>query len=103
MTAQSVSSPPSTTYARKANTARRNLMLADIFTHAVLITVTVIMLFPIFWVISTSFKPQAEVESSTVTLFPQRFTLENYNFLLTICPRAILRPDRTSICSGAGA
>lgn len=60
----------------------RRLMLLNLVTHAILITATVVMLFPIFWVVSTSFKPQAEVESSNVTLLPQNFTLENYNHML---------------------
>jgi arabinogalactan oligomer/maltooligosaccharide transport system permease protein len=84
MTTQSFANPPAT----KAHNAavgmspRRKLLIADIVTHVILITVTIVMLFPIFWVISTSFKPQAEVESSTVTLFPRTFTLENYDHML---------------------
>ena len=51
-------------------------------THAVLIVVCIIMLFPVLWVISTSFKFQEEVESSNITLFPQNFTLSNYDHIL---------------------
>jgi arabinogalactan oligomer/maltooligosaccharide transport system permease protein len=61
---------------------QQRLVLLNVLTHAILIIATIIMLFPIFWVVSTSFKPQAEVESSNVTLFPQNFTLENYNHML---------------------
>lgn len=63
-------------------TPQRKTRILNILTHAILIAVTVIMLFPIFWVVSTSFKPQAEVESSNVTLFPRTFTLENYDHIL---------------------
>lgn len=61
---------------------QQRLVLLNVLTHAILIIATIIMLFPIFWVVSTSFKPQAEVESSNVTLLPQTFTLENYNHML---------------------
>jgi arabinogalactan oligomer / maltooligosaccharide transport system permease protein len=67
--------------AAKLNYQQRK-RIADILTHITLITVTVVMLFPVFWIISTSFKPQSEIESSTVTLFPQNFTLDNYNHVL---------------------
>ncbi len=79
-------SPASSLPASSARPARLNQQqqrrLADAATHAVLIFTTLVMLFPIFWIVSTSFKPQAEVESSRVTLFPQHFTLENYDHIL---------------------
>jgi len=52
-------------------------------THAVLIVVCIIMLFPIFWVVSTSFKTQQEIESSKITLIPENFTVDNYTHVLT--------------------
>ena len=48
----------------------------NLITHAILIVAVIVMLFPVFWVVSTSFKTQQEIESSRVTLFPQVFTLE---------------------------
>lgn len=63
--------------------AAQRQQVANIATHAVLIMVCVIMLFPIFWVVSTSFKTENEVESSNVTLIPREFTWENYNHIIT--------------------
>lgn len=72
---------------RQAGEARRSAVqrkqIADIATHAVLIMVCIIMLFPIFWVLSTSFKTEAEVENSNVTLVPREFTWENYTHILS--------------------
>jgi arabinogalactan oligomer/maltooligosaccharide transport system permease protein len=58
-------------------------LVADLLTHATLILVCVIMLFPAFWVLSTSFKRQEEIESSTITIIPRDFTWDNYEHVLT--------------------
>ena len=50
-------------------------------THAILIVACVIAIFPILWVISTSFKNQFDVLSSEIQLFPAEPTLENYESL----------------------
>jgi arabinogalactan oligomer / maltooligosaccharide transport system permease protein len=57
--------------------------IADVLTHAILIVTVIIMTFPVFWVLSTSFKPESEVESSRVTLLPVNATLDNYIHILT--------------------
>lgn len=84
MTTQSATKPIASGATRTASglTPRQKTLLLDILTHAILIFTTIVMLFPIFWVVSTSFKPQAEVESSRVTLLPLNFTLENYSHML---------------------
>jgi arabinogalactan oligomer/maltooligosaccharide transport system permease protein len=70
----------------QASTLRKNnrppISIANMLTHAVLMFTCVVMTFPVFWVISTSFKTQNEVESSNVTLLPQNFTLSNYDHIL---------------------
>jgi arabinogalactan oligomer/maltooligosaccharide transport system permease protein len=60
----------------------RKNQLANIMTHVTLILACIIMLFPIFWVVSTSFKPQEEIERSQVTLLPENFTWANYDHVL---------------------
>jgi arabinogalactan oligomer / maltooligosaccharide transport system permease protein len=57
-------------------------MLADLATHIILIIACIIMVFPVFWVVSTSFKTKQEVESSNISLFPRTFTFENYDHIL---------------------
>lgn len=56
--------------------------LGNIATHVILIIACIVMSFPVFWVLSTSFKPEKEVESSQITLIPQTFTLDNYDHIL---------------------
>ena len=41
-----------------------------------------IVVFPIYWVVITSFKPSAEIlDRSVITYFPHTFTTENYSTL----------------------
>ncbi|MGM0607098.1 MAG: carbohydrate ABC transporter permease [Candidatus Muiribacteriota bacterium] len=49
-----------------------------IFTHLILITGAVAMLFPFFWMVSTSMKTPSEVLQMPPTLFPESFHWENY-------------------------
>jgi arabinogalactan oligomer/maltooligosaccharide transport system permease protein len=81
-------------YAKNSTfTARQRKWLADGLTHVVLIIASLIMVFPVFWVVSTSFKPQEEVESSNITLIPQNFTLSNYQHVLTGLEGQVRNPD----------
>jgi arabinogalactan oligomer/maltooligosaccharide transport system permease protein len=52
-----------------------------VVTHAVLIIACVIAIFPIIWVVSTSFKNQFDVFSVEIELIPPEPTLENYQSL----------------------
>jgi arabinogalactan oligomer/maltooligosaccharide transport system permease protein len=57
--------------------------IANIVTHLTLIIITIIVLFPAVWVLVTSFKTEAEIESSTIRIIPADPTLENYELFLT--------------------
>jgi ABC-type glycerol-3-phosphate transport system permease component len=46
--------------------------------------VALISIFPLLWMLSTSFKPYDEVYASPPTLLPVRSTLKNYSELLTL-------------------
>jgi arabinogalactan oligomer/maltooligosaccharide transport system permease protein len=72
---------------------RRNL-IADIATHVVLIITCIIMAFPVFWALSTSFKTQQEIESSNVSLLPRAFTLENYDHILNGMVQTVTQPGQ---------
>ena len=43
----------------------------------------VVSMAPIYWMLNTSFKEQAEIYSRIPTLFPQNFSLESYKTLIT--------------------
>jgi multiple sugar transport system permease protein len=60
--------------------------------HALLLGGTVVTLAPYAWMVSSSFKPQAEIFSATLDLIPRRPILDNYVLAVTREPtlRAIL-------------
>ncbi|MDO5733555.1 MAG: carbohydrate ABC transporter permease [Eubacteriales bacterium] len=47
----------------------------------ILFALAIFFFFPLFWIISGSFKPAIEINSATPTLFPINFTLDNYQRL----------------------
>ena len=48
------------------------------FQYALLALMLLLLLFPIYWMINTSFKDVGEVRSLPQTYFPKTFTLQNY-------------------------
>ncbi len=46
--------------------------------HGLILAFLVYLLFPLIWMISTSFKPTAEIYSGIPTLIPKVFTVEHY-------------------------
>jgi arabinogalactan oligomer/maltooligosaccharide transport system permease protein len=65
--------------------SRRNRqLLIDIVTHGILIAFVIFALFPIYWVLSASFKPREEIFSTELYLFPQHFTFDNYVHVTTV-------------------
>lgn len=52
-----------------------------ILSRVFIVICLVVALFPIYWMINTSFKGQAEIYSKVPTLFPHGFTLESYKYL----------------------
>jgi arabinogalactan oligomer/maltooligosaccharide transport system permease protein len=63
---------------------KRQRLLVDGITHAILISFVIFALFPIVWVLSASFKPKAEIFSAELYLFPRNFTFDNYAHVLTL-------------------
>ncbi|SFJ14916.1 sugar ABC transporter permease [Thermoflavimicrobium dichotomicum] len=51
--------------------------------HVLLTIASFIAVFPVLWILSTSFKPESEVFSNTIEWIPQSFTLDNYKAVLT--------------------
>jgi multiple sugar transport system permease protein len=57
---------------------RRRKQVADILTYAVLIGVGITMVFPLFWMVSTSFKTEPELFILPPPLLPKHLYLGNY-------------------------
>lgn len=55
----------------------------SVLSHILLILAAVWSIFPIIWILCTSFKPRSEVFSTTIEFIPQHPTLGNYLYLLT--------------------
>lgn len=51
-----------------------------------LIIFLMVALFPIYWMLNTSFKSQSEVYQRVPTLFPKRITIDGYRYLYTRTP-----------------
>ena len=66
---------------QKMHSAKRRRFINNSIVHVVLGVMAVIWVFPIIWVILTSFR--AEKGSYVSTFFPQSFTLDNYVKLFT--------------------
>ena len=63
-------------------TASRARMMWSVVTWTIVLAVV----FPLIWMIVTSFKPQSELFSIPPTLLPETITFEHYARLLTDTP-----------------
>jgi multiple sugar transport system permease protein len=59
----------------------RRRLVTRILTYIVLVAVALLIILPILWMISTSFKPKSEWFTRVLYWIPQTFTLANYNLL----------------------
>ncbi|MXY92280.1 MAG: carbohydrate ABC transporter permease [Caldilineaceae bacterium SB0670_bin_27] len=53
----------------------------DFFSHLLLAVVTFIVLLPLLWIISTSFKDRLEFSTNSASLIPSSFSLVNYMYM----------------------
>ena len=51
--------------------------------YVLLTTLALLVLFPVLWIVLSSFKPQNELFRQPMTLLPQAFTLQNYSQALS--------------------
>ena len=57
-------------------------ILSPIFKWALALIVSFIILFPIYWIVISSFTPSGELFKSPIDYWPDHWTLDNYAFLL---------------------
>ena len=65
----------------KVKSVKQKRLVSNIIVHTALAILAIIWLFPIFWVVLTSFR--AEKGSYVSTFFPKSYTLDNYIALFT--------------------
>jgi multiple sugar transport system permease protein len=63
--------------AREAEALSKRKPLVSILLHVLLIVASIIMLYPLLWMLSASFRPEEEIFSST-SLIPSQISLEAY-------------------------
>lgn len=56
--------------------------LQHFVTYILLVLIALAILLPLFWMLSTSFKPKSQLFSTQIYWIPKRITLANYNDLL---------------------
>jgi ABC-type glycerol-3-phosphate transport system permease component len=61
-------------------------ILLQVASHSVLIVLSVIFVFPLVWMISSSFKPQGDIFNPGITIIPTHPSLENYQFAFSALP-----------------
>ena len=66
----------------KTGSMRRNRMIADTAVHIILGIMAIIWIFPVFWVVLTSFRGESS-GAYTDYFWPKQFTLDNYVRLFT--------------------
>ena len=57
---------------------KRRKRLGNVAYHTFMIAFCIIMLYPLLWMIASSFKPTHEIMTTVVSLIPETFRLENY-------------------------
>ncbi len=57
------------------------LRRTNFLTHVILAIVSFIILLPLIWIISTSFKDRLEFATNSAALIPSRFSLVNYQYM----------------------
>jgi multiple sugar transport system permease protein len=57
-------------------------LFQHVLTYLILVFIALVILLPLFWMLSTSFKPKSQLFSTQIYWIPKRITLANYNDLL---------------------
>ena len=69
--------------------AARQRWLRELLAYVVLLVLMVWTLGPLYWMVTTSIKTNAEVYGTTATFWPRQPTLQNYRVLFTKTPFAV--------------
>lgn len=64
--------------ATKTHSMKRRKVTLNVVYHVLVTAASIGMLYPLIWMISSSFKPNAEIFDTVGQLIPETFTLENY-------------------------
>ncbi len=62
---------------RRRENTRRNVV--SVFKHIGLVALSLVMIYPLIWLVVSSFKPNSEIFRD-LTIFPEQLTTENYTY-----------------------
>jgi multiple sugar transport system permease protein len=65
-------------------TKKRRKIIANLLTYGFLIIISIITIFPLYWVLSTSFRPAVGQMGTGFAWFPHDPTLDNYKTLISL-------------------
>lgn len=74
------------------HTGRTAKRVKAVVFSAVAVVIAVVSVFPVYWMVQTSFQPNNEIMGSDVNFFPENFTLRNYNTVLFDATRSEFMP-----------
>ena len=57
---------------------RQRIKLSDVIYHVIMVSFSFLMLYPVFWMFFSSFKPNDEIFETAQILIPNKWTIENY-------------------------
>jgi sn-glycerol 3-phosphate transport system permease protein len=80
---------------------RRTISVGSIAVHGTMILLVVIAIFPVYWMVASSLKPENEIFSTT--LWPLSTSLENYSFVLTQIPMLWMLANTTIVSAATAA
>jgi multiple sugar transport system permease protein len=80
--------------------AARQRWLRELLAYVVLLVLMIWTLGPLYWMVTTSIKTNAEVYGTTATLWPRQPTLQNYRVLFTKTPFAVYFQNSALIALG---
>jgi ABC-type glycerol-3-phosphate transport system permease component len=81
--------------------ARVGRVLSRAFLYLLMALIVFVVAFPLFWMISTSFKPRTEIYVTPPTLLPAVWTLQNYIDLFAITKFGYYYRNSIVVASGA--
>lgn len=67
-----------TTMPTRTHSVKRRKTILNIVYHVLVTIASIAMLYPLIWMLSSSFKPNAEIFTTVGNLIPEHFTIENY-------------------------
>ena len=63
--------------------------IKSVLVHILLFALAILWVFPVIWLVLSSFKDGSELFTYPLTFFPEHFTLENYKTCLLYTSRCV--------------